>query len=288
MLTDSVGRQVLIHAVCVVFNEFCSLSVSAKLVLKRWKNMKDQYIKNLKKQHWTLPGGKKMKNYIYHDQLFFLKINQEDKFEASDVESEDVSTAQKPSEKSKESAIKTRAMRSPVKRKKIDLDEDIEEHSPVKENHHLSSTKDQPFASTKDHTSSPKQNLPPQSTEEDHTATPTKEDRHLSFFNGIRPSLEQFTDDETLQFQSDVINVIQNIKKSRLLQPQPSTQRPSPSRPQHKTPCPQPQLNGEAGSERQESEQVLGKSSGSHVHPSTSPAPSDCSIPSLELDVAGS
>lgn len=42
-----------------------------------------------------------------------------------------------------------------------------------------------------------------------------KEDRHLSFFKGLLPSLQEFSDDETLQFQSSVINIIQKIKKAR-------------------------------------------------------------------------
>lgn len=43
----------------------------------------------------------------------------------------------------------------------------------------------------------------------------TKEDRHLSFFKGLLPSLQEFSDDEALQFQSSVINIIQKIKKAR-------------------------------------------------------------------------
>ncbi|KAJ8944794.1 hypothetical protein NQ318_003662 [Aromia moschata] len=41
------------------------------------------------------------------------------------------------------------------------------------------------------------------------------EDRHISFFKGIIPSLNTFTEDETLQFQMDVLQVINNIKKRR-------------------------------------------------------------------------
>lgn len=47
-----------------------------------------------------------------------------------------------------------------------------------------------------------------------------KEDRHLSFFKGLLPSLQEFSDDETLQFQSSVINIIQEIKKARSSLPQ--------------------------------------------------------------------
>ncbi|RVE53982.1 hypothetical protein evm_001385 [Chilo suppressalis] len=40
-------------------------------------------------------------------------------------------------------------------------------------------------------------------------------DRHLSFFKGILPSLTAFDDDQTLEFQSGVINLIQSIKRNR-------------------------------------------------------------------------
>ncbi|MPC48127.1 hypothetical protein E2C01_041893 [Portunus trituberculatus] len=124
--------------------------------------------------------------------------------------------------------------------------------SSIKQDHNFSSsTKENPKASTKDDTPSPAKH--------DFPYPSTKEDRHMSFFNAIRPSLHQFTDDETLQFQSDVIKLIQSIKKARLLQHQISTQHPSSSC-QANT---QPHLNGQALSEQQESGQV-------------SPAPSDC------------
>ena len=277
-------------------NAFFSSSVPGRLVIKRWKNVKDQHIKTLRKKERSVATGKKMKNYIYHEQLSFLKVNLDknevhlnykedpDKSGASDEETDDVPTVEKHRETSEVNVIKTRAMRLAMKRKKIDLEGEMEEHSLSKEDHHMSSIKDLSnsssnqdhsfsstqdhlssstndhfFASTKDHTSSSaKQDLPFPSIKEDRRF-PTKEDRHLSFFNAIRPSLEQFTDDETLQFQCDVINVIQNIKKARLPQPQISTQHPSSSGRPHTL----PHLNGQTLIAQQESGQV-------------SPTPSAC------------
>ncbi|XP_063859983.1 uncharacterized protein LOC135100722 [Scylla paramamosain] len=307
--------------ICSLLNEdFQKLTKTAKnkfgrFVVKRWKNMKDQHIKTLKKKEKSAAAAKKMKNYIYHDQLSFLKIGLDknkahsnykddpDKFGASDEDNVNAIILEKPCEMREVSSIKIRAMRSALKRKKIDLEGEIEDHSPTKEDHNLSSTndhsfssikedqsfsstkgdhhfssikddtffstKDHSFSSTEDHTSlSTTQDLPFPSTKQDHNCSSTKEDhhvsffngvcpsteqftddetlhfqdqhlastkdhpfpftkedhhsaikedRHLSFFNAIRPSLEQFTDDETLQFQSGVISVIQNIKKARLV-----------------------------------------------------------------------
>lgn len=42
-----------------------------------------------------------------------------------------------------------------------------------------------------------------------------KPNRHLSFFEGIIPSLETFSDDKILQFQSRVIEVMMDIKQQR-------------------------------------------------------------------------
>ncbi|CAK1584891.1 unnamed protein product [Parnassius mnemosyne] len=39
--------------------------------------------------------------------------------------------------------------------------------------------------------------------------------RHLSFFNGIIPSLDKFDDDEVLEFQMGVLQLLKNIKSCR-------------------------------------------------------------------------
>ena len=42
------------------------------------------------------------------------------------------------------------------------------------------------------------------------------ENRHLYFFKGLLPSLQDFNDEETLDFQAAVINVLRNIKKQKV------------------------------------------------------------------------
>lgn len=44
---------------------------------------------------------------------------------------------------------------------------------------------------------------------------PEHENPLLSFFKGILPSLQSFNDDETLEFQSGVLSLIQTIKRNR-------------------------------------------------------------------------
>ena len=43
----------------------------------------------------------------------------------------------------------------------------------------------------------------------------TTEDRHLSFFRGILPTLQQLDEEETLSFQIGVLFMLQNIRKGR-------------------------------------------------------------------------
>lgn len=41
------------------------------------------------------------------------------------------------------------------------------------------------------------------------------ENRHLSFFKSLLPSLSLFYDDETLEFQSGILNLLQNLKRKK-------------------------------------------------------------------------
>lgn len=41
------------------------------------------------------------------------------------------------------------------------------------------------------------------------------ENRHMSFFKGIIPSLNNFDEDQTIQFQMDVLQLISNIKREK-------------------------------------------------------------------------
>lgn len=44
------------------------------------------------------------------------------------------------------------------------------------------------------------------------------EDRHISFFRGIMPSLEAFDDDDVIQFQMGVLQLVADIKSHRRMQ----------------------------------------------------------------------
>ncbi|CAB3233222.1 unnamed protein product [Arctia plantaginis] len=56
---------------------------------------------------------------------------------------------------------------------------------------------------------------------------PKKMNRHLSFFNGILPSLDKYDDDEALEFQMSVLQLMKKIKNSRQIRESSSFNLPS-------------------------------------------------------------
>lgn len=47
------------------------------------------------------------------------------------------------------------------------------------------------------------------------TKEPSETNRHLLFFKGVLPSLDDFDDNETIDFQMGVLKLVKNIKNSR-------------------------------------------------------------------------
>ncbi|XP_066951249.1 uncharacterized protein [Macrobrachium rosenbergii] len=173
-----------------------------RLVYKRWRNVKDNWLKARRKaseQRKAGSGVKAAKNYIYNEQLCFLKKNLdsreiEESFSVEETDNngsvvEEESDAPKTVKESGSAA--PRSTKGSNKRKLNDAEEMLMER--------LIKTLD------------------------------AAENRHLSFFKGIVPSLEKFSEDETIQFQLGVLNLLQNIRQPRSL-PQPLH---SKSQPQH-------------------------------------------------------
>lgn len=114
-----------------------------------------------------------------------------------------------------------------------------------------------------------------------------EENRHISFFKGLLPSLEGFTDDEILQFQSGVIGLIQNLKKTRSLQVHDLPQNQTYILPQRApyTSHPPPYWNNPSSSGLQRTEHSSPYMHGSHVQPpptcSTSVSPVSSEVSEL-------
>ncbi|XP_068200905.1 uncharacterized protein [Palaemon carinicauda] len=148
-------------------------------VVKKWRNVKDSWQKAQKKlleQKSSGSGSKTLKKYVYDEKLHFLKKNGL-------------------SRKSKEGYTLEET-------KNIELDiAEIRSDKSVKESCSKCASKGnekRKFDDIEEHAIKPIQ---------------TEENRHLSFFKGIVPSLEKFEEEEVIEFQVGVLNLIQKIRK---------------------------------------------------------------------------
>lgn len=162
---------------------------TGKEVIKRWGNIRDAYKKSRKRVKDATKSGagaSNIKKYIYNDQLQFLNKVFEERttFDSltQETENSDSTGHQSANEMEKENSV---TFKKPAKqlgsRKRKNVDE-VE----LKMLKALEGSKE-------------------------------AEDRHLSFFKGIIPTLHNFTDDEVVQFQLEVMQVITKIKKEQKL-----------------------------------------------------------------------
>ncbi|XP_045766741.1 uncharacterized protein LOC123868313 [Maniola jurtina] len=170
-----------------------------KFVTKKWAQTRDSWIRTLNEKKKAKKSGASVKSYRYHKQMLFLKkvvcpdthervsstktICYKDSTpsmkEIHKINEED-SDSQEESQYTRHNSTQP-TPRSAVKRKLADEDEKMISYID--------------------------QHLKPKAAEH--------EDRHLSFFKSLLPSLALLNDDQTLEFQSRVISLIQNIKKTR-------------------------------------------------------------------------
>ncbi|CAH1953516.1 unnamed protein product [Acanthoscelides obtectus] len=154
-----------------------------KEVVKRWVNIRDAFNKFLKKEKSfkkSGSGASTLSKYIYAEQLKFLtKIfthrSTEDSLSANPVQATS--------------------------------DADVSETDTENNNTQLKSPPRKQLGSRKRKIDDVELRM--------IKALEQPEDRHISFFKGIVPSLHTFTDDETLQFQTGVLRLITNIKQRR-------------------------------------------------------------------------
>lgn len=149
------------------------------MISTKWTNIRDRYIKYLKKLEDEKKTGSKAKSirkYIYSDNMSFLQKNTKRK--------ETVSSA-------------------------------------VEEEEHEEISRDIPTLSDPQPSTSTQGKGKRQKTlvtdieKSIFKKLQEPEDRHVSFFKGILPSLQKFDDTESLEFQSGVIKIIQSIHRSR-------------------------------------------------------------------------
>ncbi|XP_049880397.1 uncharacterized protein LOC126376883 [Pectinophora gossypiella] len=154
-------------------------------VVKKWRSVKDnffRYVKKIKENSSSGSGAKQLKKYHYYNQLLFLMKVAQNKTDSSlEMVSEET---ERNENTASSSPFPTKEMSSlppgpsryvPASRKRSNQAIDDFEAQALK-------------------------------------ALQEKENRHLSFFKGILPSLDSFTELQTLTFQSKVINIITEIR----------------------------------------------------------------------------
>ncbi|XP_049803045.1 uncharacterized protein LOC126237209 [Schistocerca nitens] len=166
-----------------------------KLALKKWSQTRDSWMKSVKKRHEqkssTFPG-RPSRLYLYHEQMLFLNkvietsVSQDSYFPQESTPTNVTNEASKTAQYEK-----------------------ICEYIPKPEMINN-------YATQRKRKSDIKMESDVQMTFSDNE--PCREHcgcRHMAFFNSLLPSLSLLDDSETLKFQSEVLSVLQNIKRKR-------------------------------------------------------------------------
>ncbi|XP_060800955.1 uncharacterized protein LOC132901888 [Amyelois transitella] len=218
---DNNLRTAAWREVCIVLREdFQELEEKerqsyAKMVVKKWNQIRDSWKRSLnakKKINKSGSAAVNTKKYCYHDQLLFLKKNMDPAEtqdsggnKAADIEEGDTENPIQNEESENEPIIGSPGQENPAggaKRLKRSVLPRLR-----------LSVMDQKMASFIDHQMKSQPNT-------------QNEDRNLSFFKSLLPTLASLNDDQILQFQAGVISLLQNIKSRNFNQwpsQQPST-----------------------------------------------------------------
>ncbi|KAG0726580.1 hypothetical protein GWK47_036255 [Chionoecetes opilio] len=153
-------------------------------VLKKWTNIRDSWLKSQKRtQDQKKSGVKFRRKYLYDKQLAFLKKNFLPKGTVFSIPPDNTENNENnialPSSSGPSEGINLARPRKTAKKRRADplwLDAVDQETPKTKE---------------------------------------SQENRHLCFFKGIIPSLENFNEEQILEFQMGVLNVLQNVREGR-------------------------------------------------------------------------
>ncbi|XP_076057355.1 uncharacterized protein LOC143034896 isoform X2 [Oratosquilla oratoria] len=159
-----------------------------KMLSMKWTNVRDRYNKYLKKLQEKNSGyrRKSFKKYVYSDQMNFLLKNNVKKGTVSSTETE---------------------------REETGNSENLFDNSPSNKKHIQAFVS--PIPSSLGNMKRPRTGVPDTEKYIMHKLQ-QPEDRHVSFFKSILPTLQKFDDNETLLFQGEVIRMIQDIHRSRI------------------------------------------------------------------------
>ncbi|XP_072384176.1 uncharacterized protein [Diabrotica undecimpunctata] len=151
-----------------------------KLIMKKWSNIRDSFIKYHKKMMNYKSGSqpKYVRKYIYYDQMQFLIKIIQDHSTSSNMEASAVTERKK---HEKQSTTNRR------KRKKTEELNEVDEKS-------------YSFRSEEDDTQDFIEN---------------ENSRIMHFFRGIAPTIDSFCDDDIVDFQYEVLKIVRHLKEKR-------------------------------------------------------------------------
>ncbi|XP_072945169.1 uncharacterized protein [Epargyreus clarus] len=168
-----------------------------KLAIQRWTHIRDNYNRSHKKrqdQKRSGIGGKRVKPYVYSKQLSFLQKVIQLRQSISSLISDDSNTeSENPVNNSED--IEILEVNSLQTNDRVSMNSIPKKRQQNDVNH--------PDAKMMKFVDSSSYN------------EPRSINRHLSFFNGILPSLENFDEDDVLEFQMGVLQLVKKIKSSQ-------------------------------------------------------------------------
>lgn len=150
--------------------------------MKRWVNIRDAYLKSLRKQRTSKTPIKPYtygKNLVFLNQTYDLPPPRYTSSTNSSSETEPINFVEVPAKHCYES--------------------DDSDHGNNSNSERLSGPNEKRFKE-----------------EPIEAPEPVETDRHILFFKGILPSLRTLTEDEVVEFQMRVLELVINIKRNRL------------------------------------------------------------------------
>lgn len=206
------------------------IPISGNLVIKRWKNVRDNWLKWKKRERESKRSGAgacKIRKYLYHDQLKFLERTLMHRTTVSNVGIEG----------GEEHTYEGESQQEDSQSAAVEICENPHEEVQTMQTAPEAST---PLKDVKTSKARKKRTLDEfeekilQAIQVDE-----QEDRHMMFFKGIIPSLRMLRESQIVDFQIGVLQLLKNIQ---MTPPTPPVQRPL-VQPQQQLPFPPPRAS---------------------------------------------
>ncbi|XP_044759431.1 uncharacterized protein LOC123317115 [Coccinella septempunctata] len=192
--------QEILTELDVNFEEFDDdvKSEFGRIVLKKWTQMRDSYRKSLSKKQRSGPAGSKIKTYIYSSRLRFLDNMFEERERANrDTSPENIEDPVSANEQSENDEIHQ---------------ESVPDVSNLSRPEPSGSGKKDGLPENKFKKPVPKKQKTNADEWDVNAASAVTPNRHLHFFKGLLPSLEEFDEFDTLDFQMEVLKLVKDIR----------------------------------------------------------------------------